>query len=93
MSIMNIGDSEDKTGVIHKICVNNEEIKTVDKLELLGVILDSYHISLICKKASQRIGVLMRLKNLILTSAKLVLYVQNSDSTLLNVLPISLALL
>ena len=39
--IMNIGDSENKNGVITKICVNNEEIKTVDKLELLGVILDS----------------------------------------------------
>ena len=39
--IMNIGDSENKNGVMHKICVNNEEIKTVDKLELLGVILDS----------------------------------------------------
>ena len=63
---MNIGDSEDKTGVIHKICVNNEEIKTVEKLELLGVILDT--------KASQRTGVLMRLRNLIPTSAKLVLF-------------------
>ena len=77
--IMNIGDSEDKNGVIHKICVNNEEIKTVDKLELLGVTLDSNlnftdHISLICKKASKRTGVLMRLKNLIPTSAKLVLF-------------------
>ena len=76
---MNIGDSEDKNGVIHKICINNEEIKTVDKLELLGVTLDSNlnftdHISLICKKASQRTGVLMRLRNLIPTSAKLVLF-------------------
>jgi len=38
---MNIGDSEDKNDDTRKICVNNEEIKTVDKLELLGVILDS----------------------------------------------------
>ena len=65
--IMNIGDSEDKNGVIHKLCVNNEEIKTIDKLELLGVILDlnlnfTDHISLICKKASQKTGVLMRLQ-------------------------------
>ena len=64
---MNIGDSEDKNGVIHKLCVNNEEIKTIDKLELLGVILDlnlnfTDHISLICKKASQKTGVLMRLQ-------------------------------
>ena len=35
-----IGDSEDKNDDTHKICVNNEEIKTVDKLELLGVILN-----------------------------------------------------
>ena len=32
------------------------------------------HISSICKKASQRIGVLMRLKNLIPTKAKLILF-------------------
>lgn len=38
---MNIGDSEDKNDVTHTIFVNNEEIKTVGKLELLGVILDS----------------------------------------------------
>jgi len=42
--IMNIGDSEDKNDDTHKICVNNEEIKTVDELELLGVILDSNQI-------------------------------------------------
>ena len=53
--------------------------KTVDGLELLGVILDSnlnftYHISLICKKASQRTGVLMRLRNPIPTNAKLLLF-------------------
>ena len=76
---MNIGDSLDKNDVTHTICVNNEVIKRVDKLELLGVILDSNlnftdHISSICKKASQRTGVLMRLRNLIPTSAKLVVF-------------------
>ena len=64
---------------MHAICVTNEEIKTVDNLKLLGVIIDSKlnftdHISSICKKASQRIGVLMRLRNLIPTKAKLVLF-------------------
>lgn len=86
---MNIGDSEDKNDVAHTVCVNSEEIKTVDKLELLGVIIGSNlnfadHVSLICKKASQRTGVLMRLRNLIpkcQTNA-----VQSSDSTLLNFL-------
>ena len=38
---MNFGDSKDKNNVTHTICMNNEEIKTVGKLELLGVILDS----------------------------------------------------
>lgn len=38
---MNIGDSEDKSDVTDTICVNNEETKTVDKLEHLGVILNS----------------------------------------------------
>ena len=64
---------------MHTICVNNEEIKTVDNLKLLGVTIDSKlnftdHISSIFKKASQRIGVLMRLGNLIPTKAKLVLF-------------------
>ena len=64
---------------MHAICLNNEEIKTRDNLKLLGVIIDSKlnftdHISSICKKASQRIGVLMRLRNLIPTKAKLVLF-------------------
>ena len=35
--LMNTGDSEDKNDVTHKISVNNEEIKTIDKLELLGL--------------------------------------------------------
>ena len=34
----------------------------------------NHHINNVCKKASQRIGVLMRLKNLIPTEAKLQLY-------------------
>ena len=38
---MNIGDSEDKNDVTHTTFVNDEEIKTVGKLELLGVILHS----------------------------------------------------
>ena len=68
-----------KTNDDTQICVNNEEIKTVDKLELLGVILDSNfnftdHISLFCKKASPRTGALMWLRNLIPTSAKLLLF-------------------
>ena len=47
--------------------------------QLLGVNFDdnlifSQHISDLCKKASQRVGVLARLRNLITTETKLVLY-------------------
>ena len=56
--------------------VNNEKIKNVENLRLLGVTIDSkftFTIT-ICKKASQRIGVLMWLRNLIPTKAKLMLF-------------------
>ena len=61
------------------ILVNKEKINTTETLQLLGVTIDSKlnfnnHISIICKKASQRIGVLMRLRNLIPTNAKLQLF-------------------
>ena len=61
------------------LCANNEEIKNVENLRPLGVTIDSKftftdHISTICNKASQRIGVLMRVRNLIPTKAKLILF-------------------
>ena len=61
------------------ICVSNVEIETKDNIILLGVVLDSKlnfseHIISICKKASQRIGVLMRLRNLIPMKSKLILF-------------------
>ena len=51
----------------------------VESLKLQGVTIDcglnfDVHISNVCKKASQRIGVIMRLRNLIPTEAKLHLY-------------------
>ena len=87
---MNIGYSHDNSAA-HAIYVNNEEIKTVESLNLLNVTIDSKlnftdHITSICKKAIQRIGVIMRLRNLIPTKAKLVL-------TVPYVLSFSLALL
>ena len=50
-----------------------------DCLKLLGVTIDNQlnfntHINEICEKASQRVGVMMRLKKLIPTNAKLTLY-------------------
>ena len=55
------------------------EIETKDNIILLGLVLDSKlnfseHINSICKKASQRIGVLMRLRNLIPMKSKLILF-------------------
>ena len=54
-------------------------VETSDCLKLLGVTIDDQlnfntHINEICKKASQRLGVMMRLKKLIPTNAKLTLY-------------------
>ena len=48
----------------------------MNSIKLLGVAIDnklnfSVHINITCKKANQRIGVLVRLKNLVPTVAKL----------------------
>ena len=57
-------------------CVNYVEIETKDNIILLGVVLHSKpnfseHIISLCKKASQRIGILMRLRILIPMKSKL----------------------
>ena len=61
------------------IKIGDEAIKTTDNIKLLGVNFDenltfSQHISELCKKVSQRVGVLARLRNLITTETKLLLY-------------------
>ena len=63
------------------VCVNilGSDIESSDSLKLLGTTIDSKmnfndHTSTVCKKASQRVGVIMRLGNLIPTAAKLQLY-------------------
>ena len=38
---MNVDYSQDNNSVAHAICVNNEEIKSVENLKLLGVTMDS----------------------------------------------------
>ena len=63
--VLNLGFTQNDSN----ICVNDAEILTKDNITLLGVVLDSKlnfseHIISICKKASQRTGVLMRLRNL-----------------------------
>ena len=59
--------------------LNGKIIRTSDSLKILGVTLDNKlncneHINDVCNKASQRVGVIMRLRNLIPTMAKLVLF-------------------
>ena len=54
-------------------------IESLDRIKLLSVNIDnklnfSENINMTCKKANQRIGVLMRLKNLVPTVAKLHLF-------------------
>ena len=79
---LNIGYRTGKTGSERAsggIRINKEEIKTAETLKLLGVTIDSRlnfseHVNSACKKASQRIAVLMRLRNLIPFKAKLQLF-------------------
>ena len=66
-----------ETSVISNYQGNN--IESSGSLKLLGVTIDdqlnfNIHINEICKRASQRVGVMMRLKKLIPTNAKLTLY-------------------
>ena len=65
---MNIRNKSVNYGDKTSITVNGRDIMESDKLELLGVPIDcglnfNLHISNVCKKASQRIGVIMRLRN------------------------------
>jgi len=58
------------------ISIQGGEIESTEKLNLLSVTIDSklnfsHHVNNVCKKASQRIEVLMKVKNLIPTEAKL----------------------
>ena len=58
------------------LTVNGKDIMESENLKLLDVTIDcdlnfNVHISNVCKKASQRIGVIMRLRNLIPTEAQL----------------------
>ena len=61
---------------------NGHEVKSSNHLKILGITIYnkltfSEHISNICKKTSCKVGVLMRLRNLIPWSAKLKLYKSN----------------
>ena len=76
---MNIRNKCVNYGDKTSITVNGKDIMESDNLELLGVTIDcglnfNLHISNVYKKASQRIGVIMNLRNLIPTEAKLHLF-------------------
>ena len=80
------------------ITVNGKDIIESDSLKLLGVTIDcelsfNKYVSDVCMKASQQIGVIMRLRNLIPTEAKLQLYTEGSHPPSLKVLPFNLAFL
>ena len=54
-------------------------VQPMDELNLLGVLIDrnllfSNHISTACKKASMRVSVLMRMRNMISMKVKLRIY-------------------
>ena len=58
------------------VTIDRVQIKTTDNMKLLGVTIDqkltfTEHISTACKRASSRVGVLMRLRKLIPDTAKL----------------------
>jgi len=62
-----------------KVHIDGKDITNCRELKLLGVTVDSdltfkSHIREICKKASNKIGVISRLKNLISTKTKLHIY-------------------
>ena len=66
---MTLGNKNDP---MESIIIDDHEVKPTNCLKLLGVSIDNNlrfdeHISITCKKSSQRVGVLMRLKNLIST--------------------------
>ena len=59
--------------------IENQVVKSSDKPTIFGVTIDdkltfSYHIKDISKRVSQKVGILLRLRNLIPCSAKLQLY-------------------
>ena len=75
--LQNIEGKENGTS-IDSLC-GNEIVGHSDKLKLLGVTIDnqlnfSENISQLCQKASQQVGVLMRIKKLVPERAKLVIY-------------------
>ena len=58
----------------------NNDIESHSEMKLLGVTIDEHlnfsrHIGEVCKNASRKVGVLMRLRNMLTTSAKLEIFI------------------
>ena len=71
------------------IVINDTVIEQKSEITLLGVTLDdqlslSSHVSNVCRKASCQTGVLLRLRNLIPTSAKLHIVKHTTSSHILS---------
>ena len=69
----------DKDKSDNTLSINDLDIANTELIKLLGVHIDenlkfTEHISILCTKASQKVGVLSRLRNLIPCKAKLVLH-------------------
>ena len=63
-----------------KIDVMSNDIESHSEMKLLGVTIDEHlnfsrHIGEVCKNASRKVGVLMRLRNMLTTSAKLKIFI------------------
>ena len=89
---MNIRNKSVNYGDKTSITVIGQDIMESDNLEVLGVTIDcglnfNLHISDVCKKSSQRVGVIMRLRILLPTEAKLRLF------KAANILPLGVAFL
>ena len=70
---------QESKGLVYTLDINNQKFKPTADLRILGVNINDQlsftkHISDICKKASRKIGVLARLRNLISCKTKLKLY-------------------
>ena len=84
--MINPHNDDDRTS----LTIDVQVIERCGDISLLGVNIDEHlvfikHISELCKKASRSVGILPRLRNLIPTEAKLLLY-RSSNFAIFNIL-------
>ena len=81
--LINRGNNSDQ---FINVNIDGYTIKSTPNLKLLGVTLDdklkfSKHVSDICKQASKKVGVLVRLRKMILAYRSQALTIQSGNST------------